>query len=161
MAECPCGSGAEYEKCCSLYIKDGIPVPTAEKLMRARYTAYALGEVDYIMSTHEVDPKDVENSRKATEDWSKQSDWQGLEILKTSKGGESDDTGTVEFKAHYMIDRARYTHHEISTFKRKNGKWLFTEGQEIKKPVHREEPKISRNAPCPCGSGKKYKKCCG
>jgi SEC-C motif-containing protein len=161
MAECPCGSGSEYEKCCSLYIKDGIPVPTAEKLMRARYSAYALGEVDFIMSTHEVEAKDLAESRKATEDWSKGSDWQGLEILKTSKGGEDDEKGTVEFKAHYMIDRARYTHHEISSFERKNGKWLFVEGQEINKPVHREEPKISRNAPCPCGSGKKYKKCCG
>jgi SEC-C motif-containing protein len=151
----------EYEKCCGLYIKDGIPVPTAEKLMRARYSAYALGEIDFIMDTHEVDPKEAEESRKATEDWAKGSEWQGLEIIKTSKGGEEDDNGTVEFKAHYMVDRARYTHHEISRFERKNGKWIFAEGQQVNKPVQRDEPKVGRNDPCPCGSGKKYKKCCG
>ncbi len=161
MAECPCGSGMEYEKCCGLYIKDGIPVPTAEKLMRARYSAYALGEIDFIMDTHEVDPKEAEESRRATEDWARGSEWQGLEIIKTSRGGEEDDNGTVEFKAHYMVDRARYTHHEVSRFERKNGKWIFTEGQQVNKPARRDEARVGRNDPCPCGSGKKYKKCCG
>jgi len=161
MAECPCGSGAEYEKCCGIYIQGGILPPTAEKLMRARYTAYTRGEIDFIMDTHEVEKGEEEASRKATEDWSKGSVWQGLEILKTVKGGESDTEGTVEFKAHYMVDRARHSHHEISRFEKKEGKWIFIEGQEVNRPVKRDEPKVGRNDPCPCGSGKKYKKCCG
>ncbi len=161
MAKCPCGSGDEYGKCCRPYIKDGLPAPTAEKLMRARYSAYAEGEIDFIMATHVVDPKDEEGSRKASEDWAKKSEWLGLEILQTEKGQEGDDTGTVEFKAHYMIKRARYTHHEISRFERRDGTWIFTEGKQINRPVVREAPKIGRNDPCPCGSGKKYKKCCG
>ena len=161
MAECPCGSGLEFDKCCGIYIKNGIPAPTAEKLMRARYTAYAMGEIDFIMETHEVEKGDEENSRKATEDWSKGSVWQGLEILKTAKGMEGDTTGTVEFKAHFMVDRARHTHHELSRFEKKEGKWIFIDGQEINRPVKRDESKVGRNDPCPCGSGKKYKKCCG
>ena len=113
------------------------------------------------MATHVVEKGEEESSRQATENWSKESEWQGLEILKTTKGGESDTTGTVEFKAHYMVDRARHTHHELSRFEKKDGLWIFTEGQEINRPVIRDEPKVGRNDPCPCGSGKKYKKCCG
>ena len=35
------------------------------------------------------------------------------------------------------------------------------EGESKKQPVRRKAPKVGRNDPCPCGSGKKYKKCCG
>lgn len=160
MALCPCGSEVEYDKCCGMYITAGIPVPTAEKLMRARYTAYALNEIDFIMDTHVVEEGEEEASRQATAEWASESEWQGLEILKCTKGKESDLKGTVEFKAHYMVERARYTHHEISKFEKREGKWIFTEGTQVSKPIVNTEAKVGRNDPCPCGSGKKYKKCC-
>jgi len=160
MADCSCGSGKDYEKCCAMYIEKGIPAPTAELLMRARYTAYAKGKIDFIMDSHI--PSDRDNlSREDITLWSSSSEWQGLEILNTSKGTESDSKGTVEFKAHYMQDRARYTHHEVALFEKVEGQWFFADSQIQNKPLTRETPKVGRNDPCPCGSGKKYKKCCG
>lgn len=143
-----------------MYIEKGISPPTAEALMRSRYSAYATGKVDYILETHNPDDRD-DLSREEVENWSKNSDWQGLEILQCSKGTEKDAKGTVEFKAHFMQDRARYTHHEVALFEKKNDRWYFVDGQVQNQPQVREAPKVGRNDPCPCGSGKKYKKCCG
>ena len=77
-------------------------------------------------------------------------------------GGENDDEGYVEFIAHYSANGQTVEHHEHSYFKRLDGEWKFIDGEiESGVPYVREEPKIGRNDPCPCGSGKKYKKCCG
>ncbi|MDA3849684.1 MAG: YchJ family protein [Spirochaetaceae bacterium] len=160
MSVCPCGSEKEYQSCCAIYIEKGIKAPTAEALMRARYSAYSLGKVDFIMESHI--PSDRENlSKEDIESWSKESQWMGLEILSTSKGKEKDSKGTVEFKANYMQDRARYTHHELALFEKEGDSWYFVDGQIQNKPLVRETAKVGRNDPCPCGSGKKYKKCCG
>jgi SEC-C motif-containing protein len=133
---------------------------TAEELMRSRYAAYASGDVDYIVHTHDPDRKH-EVDRKNTEAWSKQSEWLGLEILRTEKGGPQDDTGEVEFVARYRARGVTVNHRERAEFRRHAGRWVFVDGKEIAgPPVRREEPRVGRNDPCPCGSGKKYKKCC-
>ena len=96
--------------------------------------------------------------------WAESSEWQGLEIKKTQKGEPADNTGIVEFIAHYK-DKASGTelrHHETSLFQKDGGDWKFKEGQiHGAQPVKRLEPKLGRNDICSCGSGKKYKKCCG
>jgi SEC-C motif-containing protein len=159
MSVCPCGSGLEYESCCEPYIAKKAAAATAEILMRARYSAYSKGKVDFIVDTclrdaeHDID---VEATRR----WSEKSKWLGLEILRTEKGGPSDTEGVVEFIATYSQDGLRDRHHEISRFVRKDGTWLFEEGEIVPTTVVREGPKVGRNDPCPCGSGKKYKKCC-
>jgi SEC-C motif domain protein len=158
---CPCGTGEAYESCCGRFIRgEGLP-ETAERLMRARYSAYALGEIDYILKTHE--PSTAHQvDRKNTELWSKQSQWLGLEIVTTSQGGPEDSAGSVEFVARYKIRGVTVEHRERATFRRENGRWWFVDGQEIKgPPKQRDEPRVGRNDPCPCGSGKKYKKCHG
>jgi len=129
--------------------------------MRSRYTAYATEQIDYILSSHDPDTvKDVD--RKSSEEWAKEADWQGLEVLATEAGGPEDDNGMVEFVARYRIGDNEYAHHERATFRRVDGEWKFVDGEMVKaKPVVRETPKVGRNEPCPCGSGKKYKKCCG
>ena len=161
MAGCSCGSGSAYSKCCKPYIDGTLQAPTAEKLMRARYTAYEKGAIDFIMDTHHPDSKD-EISRDATEEWAKESEWMGLEVLDVRGGGESDSEGTIEFTARYRSsDRAIVNHHEISTFLKKDGSWFFSDAKMVNNPQKRESPKVGRNDPCPCGSGKKYKKCCG
>jgi SEC-C motif-containing protein len=134
---------------------------TAEELMRARYSAYALGEVDFILKTHTSDAgKDVD--RKSTEAWSKHSKWQGLEIVSTEGGGPKDETGVVEFVARYKVKNVGIEHRERAKFEKHGGKWLFAEGEQIAgPPVKHEGPRVGRNDPCPCGSGKKYKKCHG
>ena len=160
MAKCPCGSGRDYESCCEPYISGSAKAPSAEALMRARYSAYEKGAVDFIVSTCVRDDKhdiDIEATRR----WSEKSRWLGLRILRTDKGGPSDAEGTVEFVATYVQDGLRDEHHEISHFVRKDGDWLFEEGEIVPTTIVREGPKVGRNDPCPCGSGKKYKKCCG
>ena len=161
MAGCPCGSGNSYPKCCKPYIDGSRTAPTAEALMRARYTAYEKGAVDFIMNTHHPEGRE-ELSREATEEWAKSSDWMGLEIVNCVAGGESDEQGTVEFIARYRgSDRAVVNHHELSSFEKADGQWFFRDARMINNPQKRESPKVGRNDPCPCGSGKKYKKCCG
>ncbi|MBQ7721825.1 MAG: YchJ family protein [Kiritimatiellae bacterium] len=158
---CPCGSGKAFEDCCEPFLIGKKQPPTAEALMRARYSAYALGSIDYLYESS--GPKirkqfDAEGSRR----WSESAEWTGLEVVSTEEGGEADEKGAVEFIAHYTIKDKSFDHHEVSTFQKIDGKWRFIDGKIIgPDPIKREEPKIGRNDPCPCGSGKKYKKCCG
>jgi SEC-C motif-containing protein len=135
---CVCGAGESLETCCGPYLaKKGWP-KTAEALMRARYTAYAEGNVDFI------------------------AEWLGLEILATEFGGENDEAGSVEFLARYKLKGVTIPHRERAQFEKKDGKWYFVDGKEISAPpVRHEGPRTGRNDPCPCGSGKKFKKCCG
>lgn len=165
MAEkdrCPCGSGLAYADCCEGIIKGAKKAPTAESLMRARYSAYEKQEIDFIINSCEEGEKIAEIDRKETEKWSKTSTWHGLTILRTEKGGEGDEEGIVEFEATYTDKNGfRDIHHEIGLFKKINGEWLYSVGNVKPMTVVREGAKIGRNDPCPCGSGKKYKKCCG
>ena len=94
--------------------------------------------------------------------WSQAAKWHGLEIIATEKGGENDTTGVVEFRASYTAGKEFCNHHERATFVRDEDGWKFEDGSLVKEqPIVREEPKVGRNDPCPCGSGKKFKKCCG
>ena len=129
--------------------------------MRARYTAYTVNNIDFVERTHDPEsPHDFD--RNASEAWASQSTWQGLEIVETVAGGAADDTGVVEFIARYTFQGQAHAHHERSQFVRRDGVWFFKDGETVKqRPIVRTSPRIGRNDPCSCGSGKKYKKCCG
>jgi SEC-C motif-containing protein len=157
---CPCGSGKQYAECCEPFITGAQSAPTAEALMRSRYTAYAVHAIDYIVNTC-VKKGEPDIDVKQTKDWSEKSTWLGLKILSTDKGGLSDAEGTVEFEARYEQNGLRDTYHEKAAFKKQDGVWLYDEGTIDAKPIVRSSPKVGRNDPCPCGSGKKYKHCCG
>ena len=158
---CPCGKGESLESCCGPFLSHEKLPETAETLMRSRYTAYATGDVDYIIDTHDPDRRG-EVDRKNTELWSKHSEWIGLEIVSTDKGQPEDEVGTVEFVARYKIKGVKVEHRERALFRKQGSRWLFVDGVEVKgPPVRRTEPRVGRNDPCPCGSGKKYKKCHG
>jgi SEC-C motif-containing protein len=158
---CVCGLGESTQTHCLPFIKGEKLPPTAEALMRSRYSAYVLGEIDYVLSTHTPEAaKDVD--RASTEAWSKNSNWLGLEIVSTEAGAPDDSKGSVEFIARYKVKGMNVQHHERAEFEKRDGKWLYTEGKEISPPpIKREGPRVGRNDPCPCGSGKKYKKCHG
>ncbi len=158
---CVCGIGESTETHCLPIIKGQKPAETAEALMRARYAAYVLGEVDFILDSHTPEAgKDVD--RASTEAWSKNSKWLGLEVVKTDAGGANDDKGTVEFIARYKIKNVTIEHRERASFEKRGGKWLFADAEQLAgPPVKHEGPKVGRNDPCPGGSGKKYKKCHG
>ena len=158
--DCPCGSGRSYADCCQPYIKGKAKAPGAEALMRSRYSAYVEHEVDYIINTCLRRGKN-DIDRKSTRDWSEQSTWLGLRIISTEKGGPADSEGTVEFEAAYERDGMKELHHEIARFKKENNEWLYDDGHVVPRTVVRSAPKTGRNEPCPCGSGKKYKHCCG
>ncbi|QWV99677.1 YchJ family protein [Geomonas nitrogeniifigens] len=161
MELCACGSGLAYAECCRPVIKGERRAETAEALMRARYAAYANVETDFLLeSTH---PKHREGyDAQGTREWAEKSEWQGLEIVSTKDGGKDDATGEVEFIARWKEQGEDRVHHERALFKKEKEGWLFTDGKPVtRQPVVRTSPKIGRNDPCSCGSGVKYKKCCG
>jgi SEC-C motif-containing protein len=161
MTDCPCGSGQSLEACCHPYISGQSVAPNPEAVMRSRYTAFAIGNIPYLNDTLAADQRHDFNAIE-TEKWAKESKWLGLEIHGTEGGAEGDDAGTVDFTAHYRFQGKLHAHHEVSTFRREGGRWFYVDGDVGPRPVvQRVAVKIGRNDPCTCGSGKKYKKCCG
>jgi SEC-C motif-containing protein len=160
MADCPCGSGKTYGRCCKPFIDGKKKPPTAEGLMRSRYTAFTQSDAKYLTSTLHPDQREGHDEAE-TKDWADRSEWMGFELVEAVDGGKDDDTGTIEFIAKYKVDGKVVEHHEKAEFEKVDDEWVFTDGQLVKKrPMVRDAPKIGRNDPCPCGSGKKYKKCC-
>ncbi|QTA83984.1 SEC-C motif-containing protein [Desulfonema limicola] len=161
MEKCPCGSELDYSNCCEPLIKGEKKADTAEALIRSRYSAYVKKEIDYIAETVHPDQRQ-EDSRKTIENWAENTQWHKLEILECSQGGPEDITGSVEFTADYTEKGKKRKHHELAVFKKFEDQWYFFDGKAPQiKQVIRSGPKTGRNEPCTCGSGKKYKKCCG
>jgi SEC-C motif-containing protein len=153
---CRCGSGIDYAQCCGPFHSGEKKPATAEALMRSRFTAYALRNADYLQNTWDAAgrPEAIDFSKETVE-------WLRLEIAKVKKGGAKDNKGVVEFKAYYLQDGEEYVMNEISQFvKRANG-WFYLDG--VVKSIGKVglQANQGKNAPCPCGSGKKFKRCCG
>lgn len=158
---CPCDSGKKYSECCEPIITGTGSAATAEALMRSRYTAYVKHEIEYIAHSCVRETEENEIDMEETRKWSQESIWHGLKILRTEKGKETDTEGVVEFTADYTRKGIRDVHHETANFKKINGVWVYNNGVLTTTTVVREGPKVGRNEKCPCGSGKKYKQCCG
>ncbi len=156
---CPCGSGSAFDACCGPIIA-GAPAATPEALMRSRYSAYCVKNIDHVEATH-APGGDEEFDRNVANDMANNVDWCGLQIGRVTGGGEKDDEGTVEFWASFKMNGMDQAHHEISNFKRFDGKWLYVDGILDPPIEQRRVEKVGRNDPCPCDSGKKFKKCCG
>ncbi|TCV81107.1 SEC-C motif-containing protein [Sulfurirhabdus autotrophica] len=157
MELCSCGSNNAFLKCCGRYIKLAEAAPTAEALMRSRYTAFTLNDLDYISRTWHPD------TRPGKEDEpSEQLEWLKLEVKATSAGGKDDTEGTVEFVAHYCANGIEGHMQEKSRFIKENGLWFYVDGDCVdQSTIQPHLDKVGRNDLCPCGSRKKYKKCCG
>lgn len=159
--QCPCGSDLPFEMCCKPLLGGERNAQTAEALMRSRYTAYTRAQVDYILATTHPERRG-EYAETSIREWAENATWHSLEIQETVQGGPEDDCGEVEFVAYYTQDGIENRHHEKSEFRKKDDVWYFWDGKSVKpQPLKRKTAKIGRNAPCPCGSGRKYKKCCG
>lgn len=132
---------------------------TAEALMRSRYTAHVKGDFDHVANTHAEEIRSSYNI-SAAKAQAQSMEWVGLDIGETTGGGRDDNTGTVMFTAKFMQNDTLHTHRERSTFRRDKGEWVYVDGKinPTIEPIRVE--KVGRNDPCPCGSGKKYKKCC-
>ena len=131
--------------------------------MRSRYVAYTRGDIDYIARTTAPEAREGFDPGSARA-WSAEATWLGLQVLKTDAGGRDDAAGSVEFIATYRRGGDTIAHHELSRFRRtERGSWTFVEGSPpaTRTPATLARPKVGRNDPCACGSGKKFKKCCG
>ena len=151
MSACPCG-GEDFEACCAPRLSGARPAQTAEALMRSRYTAFTRGEVAYLRATQLAPTRSM--SWEETERWAKSVHWLSLQIVSKEAGAASDEQGAVEFIARYLEDAAVHALHERSTFLKRDGAWRYDAGTpEV------TVSKVERNAPCPCGSGRKFKSC--
>ncbi len=162
MSECPCGSTRAFSECCQSIINGDTRAETAEALIRARYTAHTTGDMDFILATHHPSTRsDIDEA--ATRRWASESTWLGLEILNVDGGGSDESSGRIEFMARYRdAARRRHTHHERGVFEKYHGQWYFRDAEvpDVDQ-FRRNRPKQGRNEVCACGSGKKFKKCCG
>ncbi|WP_037383476.1 YchJ family protein [Serratia sp. DD3] len=148
---CPCCSGLPYHTCCQPLITGEQFAPSPLRLMRSRYSAYVLQNVDYLIATWHPDCQ-AESWRSAIISSFANTEWFGLTIVEETIGNNVDE-GFVEFIARFTESgHSSKMMHERSRFLRLEHRWYYIDGTR---------PQLGRNSICPCGSGKKYKKCCG
>jgi SEC-C motif-containing protein len=146
---CYCGSGIEKELCCLRFIRESALAKTPQELMRSRYSAYVLGDGRYLVDTT-LQQNRYEDDVALISEYAKNIQWLKLQILKSWERGSR---GFVEFKAYYRENSKIQLHHEKSSFLKIDGVWFYEKGELL-------QTAIGRNEPCPCSSGKKFKKCC-
>ncbi|MFN3199103.1 MAG: YchJ family protein [Bradymonadia bacterium] len=128
-SKCHCGRPVPYAQCCGRYLDDGELPPTAEALMRSRYTAFVLHRWAWLVETHDprtrggLDEAQLKASSASTT-------WQGLNVIDTWQGGEGQKVGKVEFVA-FLQERNghRGKIHERSRFRRFKGQWIYVDGE--------------------------------
>ena len=129
--------------------------------MRSRYSAYVTRGYAHLGSSLSAEQR-KDFAPDDAQRWAENSEWLGLTIHRTEQGGPADTVGLVEFTARFKTEGQEREHHEVVVFGREDGRWVYTGAANAPgKTVRRETPKLGRNDPCFCGSGKKYKKCCG
>jgi SEC-C motif-containing protein len=153
---CPCDSQKDYSSCCEPYITGKKNPETPEALMRSRYTAYTMADINYIKATtrHEALIGFQELDAKH---WAKRVCWIKLKVHNSSI--ENANTGYVEFEAQFVDGSRLKSIHEKSKFIREEGLWYYVKGSHI--PTNESKQTITRNTACPCGSLKKFKNCHG
>jgi SEC-C motif domain protein len=148
--KCPCGSNQYLPDCCARYHNGSLPT-SAEALMRSRYSAYVLGLVDYLVNST-LPAQQAQLDRAAIATWSSQSQWLGLEVQSHQLLTGHPAHAWVSFTAHWQDQGGQQSQQERSAFVQIEQRWYFLDPSV---PL-----KASRNDPCPCASGQKFKKCC-
>jgi SEC-C motif-containing protein len=152
---CPCGSGLKFGECCEPILQQRRPAATAEQLMRSRFTAHVVHDHQHLHRTYggTMNKPYVEETTAMTE-----ATWTRLVIHSHEV---QPDRAFVDFTAYFQNGDAEVPHHEKAEFERANGSWIYTRAVRLGPAPIKAAPKVGRNDPCPCGSGKKYKHCCG
>jgi len=150
---CYCGSGENFSRCCQPLLLGKQRARTPKELMRSRYSAYCQGNVHYLISTHHPSKREVDERDRLVSTIS-ETTWLGLKVLNADESRGTEKFGYVEFVAFFQADSIGQLH-EKSRFISENGFWYYLDGVTLP-PIA-----ISRNEPCWCQSGKKYKKCHG
>ncbi|MCK5835980.1 MAG: YchJ family protein [Desulfobacula sp.] len=152
-ATCYCGSQKLYEECCFPIISGSLKPKNPEQLMRSRYSAFCIKDIEYLISTHHPSKRQL-NEREILAQTIHEAQWLGLKILKTEKDSIKKRFGYVEFVAFYKNSEIEQLH-ENSKFIYENGQWYYLDGVTL------DPLKFGRNEQCWCGSMKKFKKCHG
>lgn len=156
LGNCPCDSQKNYLSCCEPFITGKQKPDTPEMLMRSRYTAYTLADIDYIKATMRgnalIGFQEIEAKR-----WATRVHWIRLDVLNSMI--ENINTGYVEFEATFVDGTRLKSIHENSQFIHEEGQWYYVSGTHL--PTRVPEKIISRNMPCPCGRERKFKNCHG
>jgi SEC-C motif-containing protein len=121
-APCPCGLPAAYGDCCGRLHSGGAVAPTAEALMRSRFSAFAVRDEPYLLRSWHPD------TRPGQVDFDPGMRWAALEIMETTEGSAFHSTGTVTFRARYSQDGAKGELVERSRFVRHGGAWVYVDG---------------------------------
>ena len=152
---CPCGSKKLFSQCCQPLLNGEKTAETPEQLMRSRFTAFSRADAwGYVLKTWHPDNRPAVSEAELAEE-SRIAKWEKLEIRETKVNGEQ---GEVTFCAWYRDQTGLHPHIERSQFVRYDGEWVYTTGEFLS---YTRAVKTKPNDPCPCGSGKKYKRCCG
>lgn len=122
---CPCLSGLPYPECCEPFLLGESPAPTAEALMRSRFSAFAVGDVSYLLSSWHT------STRPSTLNLNEELRWYRLDILDRVAGGPLDTHGVVEFEAYWRSPKGRGSQRERSAFTRERGRWYYVNGQHL------------------------------
>jgi len=123
MVACPCGSGRSFADCCRPFVKGELEPPTAESLMRSRYTAYVRRDAGYLHRTWHPTTVPTTLDVEAVE-------WRGLDVVGTTGGGLDDEEGTVTFVAHHSTGAiSTGSMRETSRFVKQDGRWLYVDGE--------------------------------
>lgn len=118
---CPCLTGLPYNECCGPLHSGTTAAATAEQLMRSRYSAYAIGNADYLLKSWHPDTRPGELALDPDMRWYR------LDILATEQGRLLDREGTVEFRAHYRTPDGPGEQHEVSRFTKHSGTWVYVD----------------------------------
>jgi SEC-C motif-containing protein len=152
---CPCGSGENFEACCEPALTGTQPPATAEALMRSRFTAHVAKDFGYLHRTYRPTAK----LPFTGEDDPSTLAWTRL-VIHAHEPGQNADHAFVDFTAFFGDENGEHAVPEKSEFHRVDGRWLYTRSVRTGPAPVKSAPKVGRNDPCPCGSGKKYKHCC-
>lgn len=148
---CPCGMNKMYRDCCGLFHNETALPETPEQLMRSRYSAYALKKISYIRTTMQGPAlKAFDQQTQIT--LAQHHEWLGLDVVDAQFDPKNSNRATVEYRALHKLQGELAVLNELSEFARIDGRWYYIDGT-LKKS--------GRNDPCPCRSGKKFKKCHG
>lgn len=146
--KCPCDSNLDFSACCEPYLMGHRHPQTPEQLMRSRYCAYTMANIDYIQKTmcknaaQDFDPLSAKN-------WASSVTWLGLTVIDAPL--PKDEFSTVTFFARFLDKKTKMHIYEKSFFEKIDDHWFYVDGTLLK---------ASRNEKCPCGTGKKFKHCC-
>ncbi|MCG7657933.1 YchJ family protein [Neisseriaceae bacterium CCUG 44465] len=150
MMLCPCQSSHNYADCCAPFHRHITQPETAEQLMRSRYAAYVLHEIDYLITTT-VPAQQNLLDKQSIHEWSHTAQWLGLTVHRHI-AKIAPQHAQVEFTARFAENSVAHEHRELSTFVQISGAWYF---------IDPTVPLPTMKSPCFCGSGKKFKACCG